>query len=242
VYGAAPMPVELLKKAMEVIGCDFIQGYGMTEASPLLTILYFEEHHTEGPEKLTRRLLSCGREIIGVEVRIVNEDGQDVKPGEVGEIIARGPNIMQGYWKKEAETEAVLRDGWYYTGDMGTVDDEQYIFLVDRKKDMIITGGENVYSTEVENAIYTHPAVLEAAVIGVPDERWGEAVKGIVVLKPGVAAEAEEIIEHCRDSIAGYKVPKSIEFMEELPKSGAGKILKRDLREKYYEGRDRRIN
>ncbi|HEA66341.1 MAG TPA: fatty acid--CoA ligase [Desulfobacterales bacterium] len=242
VYGAAPMPVELLKKAMEVIGCDFIQGYGMTETSPTLTILYSDEHHTEGPEKLTRRLLSCGREIIGVEVRIVNEDGQDVKPGEVGEIIARGPNIMQGYWKKEAETEAVLKNGWYYTGDIGTIDDEHYIFLLDRKKDMIISGGENVYSTEVENAIYTHPAVLEAAVIGVPDEKWGEAVKGIVVLKPGAEATAEEIIEHCRDSIAGYKVPKSIEFMDELPKSGAGKILKRDLREKYYAGRERRIS
>lgn len=241
-YGASPMPVELLKKAMKVIGCDFIQGYGMTEASPLLTVLYPEEHHTEGPEHLTRRLLSCGREIIGVEVRIVNEQGEEVKPGEVGEIIARGPNIMQGYWKKEAETEAVLKDGWYYSGDMGTVDEENYIFLVDRKKDMIISGGENIYSTEVENAIYAHPAVLEAAAIGVPDDKWGEAVRGIVVLKPGATATAEEIIQRCRELIAAYKVPKSIEFISELPKSGAGKILKRDLREKYWKGQQRRIH
>jgi len=241
-YGAAPMPAELLKQALKALGCDFFQGYGMTEAAPMLTLLPPKDHHTEGPEKLTRRLLSCGREIIGPEVRVVNEAGQDVKPGEVGEVIARGPNIMKGYWKKEEETRKALRDGWYYTGDMGTVDDEAYIFLVDRKKDMIISGGENVYSTEVENAIYTHPAVLEAAVIGVPDPKWGEAVKGIVVLRPGAAATEREIIEHCRKQIAGYKVPKSIEFMNELPKSGAGKILKRDLREKYYEGLGRRIN
>jgi long-chain acyl-CoA synthetase len=242
IYGASPMPVELLKKAMKVLGCDFIQGYGMTEASPLLTVLYPEDHHTEGPEKLTGRLLSCGREIIGVEVRVVNEQGYNVKPGEVGEIIAKGPNIMQGYWKKEAETRAVLKNGWYYSGDMGTVDEENYIFLVDRKKDMIISGGENIYSTEVENALYTHPGVLEAAAIGVPDEKWGEAVKGVVVLKSGANVTAEELIQHCKGQIAAYKVPKSIEFISELPKSGAGKILKRDLREKYWKGHERRIS
>lgn len=242
IYGASPMPVELLKKAMKTLSCDFVQGYGMTEAAPLLTILYPEDHHTKGPEKLTRRLLSCGREIIGVEVRVVNEKGENVGPGEIGEIIARGPNIMQGYWKKEAETWAVLKNGWYYSGDMGTVDEENYIFLVDRKKDMIISGGENIYSTEVENAMYTHPAVLEAAAIGVPDEKWGEAVKGIVVLKPGANATAEELIQHCKGQIAAYKVPKSIEFIQELPKSGAGKILKRDLREKFWKEHDRRIS
>jgi long-chain acyl-CoA synthetase len=236
------MPAQLLKEAIKVLGCDFMQGYGMTEASPLLTVLYPEDHHTEGPEKLTKRLLSCGREIIGVEVRVVDDDGHDVKPGEIGEIIARGPNIMQGYWKKEAETQAVFKKGWYYSGDMGTVDEDNYIFLVDRKKDMIISGGENIYSTEVENAIYTHPAVFEAAVIGVPDEKWGEAVKGVVALKPGAEATAEEIIQHCRGQIAAFKVPKSIDFVSELPKSGAGKVLKRDLREKYWEGQKRRIS
>jgi long-chain acyl-CoA synthetase len=173
---------------------------------------------------------------------VVDDDGHDVRPGEVGEIIARGPNIMQGYWKKEAETRAVLQKGWYFSGDMGTVDEDNYIFLVDRKKDMIISGGENIYSTEVENAIYTHPAVFEAAVIGVPDEKWGEAVKGIVALKPGADATAAEIIRHCRGQIADYKVPKSIDFISELPKSGAGKVLKRNLREKYWKGHARRIS
>jgi long-chain acyl-CoA synthetase len=242
IYGASPMPAQLLKEGIKVLGCDFMQGYGMTEASPLLTVLYPEDHHTEGPEKLTKRLLSCGREIIGVEVRVVDDDGHDVEPGEIGEIIARGPNIMQGYWKKETETQAVFKKGWYYSGDMGTVDEDNYIFLVDRKKDMIISGGENIYSTEVENAIYTHPAVFEAAVIGVPDEKWGEAVKGVVALKPGAEASAEEIIQHCRGQIAAFKVPKSIDFITELPKSGAGKILKRDLREKYWKGHKRRIS
>jgi long-chain acyl-CoA synthetase len=242
IYGASPMPLQLLKEGIKVFGCDFVQGYGMTEASPLLTVLYPEDHHTEGSEKLTKRLLSCGREIIGVEVRVVDDDGHDVRPGEVGEIIARGPNIMQGYWKKEAETRAVLQKGWYFSGDMGTVDEDNYIFLVDRKKDMIISGGENIYSTEVENAIYTHPAVFEAAVIGVPDEKWGEAVKGIVALKPGADATAAEIIRHCRGQIADYKVPKSIDFISELPKSGAGKVLKRNLREKYWKGHARRIS
>jgi len=241
-YGASPMPVELLKKAIPIFDCDILQGYGMTEASPLLTLLQSEDHHTEGPEKLTRRLLSCGREILGVEVRVVNDKDEDVQPGEIGEIIARGANIMQGYWKKEKETQEVLKNGWYYSGDMGTVDDEEYIFLVDRKKDMIISGGENIYSTEVENAIYTHPSVLEAAVIGIPDEKWGEAVKGVVVLKPDFNATAEEIIQHCKEQIASYKVPKSIDFLAELPKSGAGKILKKDLREKFWGDLNRRIH
>jgi long-chain acyl-CoA synthetase len=173
---------------------------------------------------------------------VVDDQGHDVSPSEVGEIIARGPNIMQGYWKKEAETKAVLINGWYYSGDMGTVDEDNYIFLVDRKKDMIISGGENIYSTEVENALYTHPAVFEAAVIGVPDEKWGEAVKGIVVLKPESSATATELIQHCREQIAAYKVPKSIDFISELPKSGAGKVMKRDLREKYWKGQQRRIS
>ena len=241
-YGASPMPVELLKNAIPIFDCDIMQGYGMTEASPLLTVLRPEDHHTEGPEKLTRRLLSCGREILGVEVRVVNEKGDDVQPGEIGEIIARGANIMQGYWNKEKETKEVLKNGWYYSGDMGTVDEEEYIFLVDRKKDMIISGGENIYSTEVENAIYTHPSVLEAAVIGIPDKKWGEAVKGVVVLKPEFITTAEEIIQHCKEQIASFKVPKTIDFMNELPKSGAGKILKKDLREKYWGDQNRRIH
>jgi len=243
IYGASPIPVEVLKQAMKLFGCKFIQGYGLSEASPLLTVLSAEDHVTEGSEKQLRRLTSCGREIVGVEVRVVNESGNEVKPGEVGEIIARGPNIMQGYWKKPEETARAIRGGWLYTGDMAIVDEENYIYLVDRKKDMIVTGGENVYSTEVENALYTHPAIKEAAVIGVPDERWGEAVKAVVVLKPDISATEAEIIAHCQKWLANYKVPKSVDIIEgELPKSGAGKILKRELREKYWKGHQRRIN
>jgi long-chain acyl-CoA synthetase len=172
----------------------------------------------------------------------VSDTGEDVGPGEIGEIIVRGPNVMQGYWNKPEETTQALRDRWYYSGDMAFFDTERFIFLVDRKKDMIISGGENVYSTEVENAIYTHPAVLEAAVIGVPDPQWGEAVKAVVVLRSGQTLGAAELIEHCRAQIAGYKLPKSVDFLAALPKSGAGKVLKRELRAPYWTGHERRIH
>ncbi|MBK8316510.1 MAG: AMP-binding protein [Acidobacteria bacterium] len=185
-YGASPMPVELLKKSMAAFpGCEFIQGYGQTESSPLLTTLMPEDHVTEGPASVIRRLASCGRPILGVEVEVVNEAGIPVKIGEVGEVVARGPNVMMGYWKRPEETRETLRGGWLHTGDLAIVDEAGYIYLVDRKKDMIISGGENVFSTEVENVIYTHPAIREAAVIGIPDEKWGEAVSVIVTLKPG---------------------------------------------------------
>ncbi|MGH8064966.1 MAG: fatty acid--CoA ligase [Candidatus Entotheonellia bacterium] len=242
-YGGAPMPAELARQAMQTLTCAFTHLYGLTEAAPLLTCLPPEEHVADGPPEKVRRLLSCGRGIIGVRVRVVNERGQDVKPDEVGEIIAKGPNVMVGYWNKPQETADALRDGWLYTGDLATVDREGYIYIVDRKKDMIITGGENVFSTEVENVLYTHPAILEAAVVGVPDATWGEAIKAIVVLKPGMQASAEVIIAHCRSHIAQFKVPRSVDFCEgALPKSGSGKILKRELREKYWVGQDRRVH
>jgi long-chain acyl-CoA synthetase len=181
--------------------------------------------------------------VIGVRVRVVDLQGRDVRPGEVGEIIAKGPNIMVGYWNNPQATADAVRDGWLYTGDLATVDDEGYIYIVDRKKDMIITGGENVFSTEVENVVYTHPAVLEAAVVGVPDVTWGEAIKAIVVLKPGMTATEAEIIEYCRGHIAHFKVPRTVDFyMGALPKSGSGKILKRELREKYWAGQERRVH
>jgi long-chain acyl-CoA synthetase len=181
--------------------------------------------------------------VLGVEVRVVNAEGDDVQPGEIGEIIARGPNIMLGYWRMPEATDAAIVDGWLHTGDMATVDEENYIYIVDRAKDMIISGGENIYSVEVENALYTHPAVLEAAVIGIPDETWGEAVHAVVVCKPGMSASADDLIAHARALIAGYKAPRSIEFLPEpLPKSGAGKILKRELREKYWAGRSKNVN
>ena len=242
-YGASPMPLELLKKGLNTWGQVFSQGYGLTEAAPLLTGLDAWDHQPDGSPSQARRLTSVGREVLGVEVRVVNADGSDVQPGEIGEIVARGPNIMQGYWRMPEATAAALVDGWLHTGDLATVDEENYIYIVDRAKDMIISGGENIYSIEVENALYTYPAVLEAAVIGIPDERWGEAVHAVVVLKPGMQASAEDLIEHTRTQIAGYKVPRSLEFLPDpLPKSGAGKILKRDLREKYWSGQSRNVH
>jgi long-chain acyl-CoA synthetase len=242
-YGASPMPVEVLKMGLQRFGQIFAQGYGMTETAPLLTGLDPLDHILDGTPEQVRRLASAGREVFGVEVRVVNAQGEDVQPGEVGEIIARGPNIMLGYWRLPEATASVLADGWMHTGDLATVDEENYIFVVDRLKDMIISGGENIYSVEVENALYTHPSVLEAAVIGIPDEKWGEVVHAIVVLKPGMTATQDELIAHARTQIAGYKVPRSIEFAPEaLPKSGVGKILKRDLREKFWHGKSRNVN
>jgi long-chain acyl-CoA synthetase len=240
-YGASPIAPDLLRRAMNAFKCSFGQGYGLTEASPLLTVLR-QEDHIVTDEVSERRLASCGRPVDGVEVRVVREDGSDARPGDVGEITARGPNIMAGYWKRPADTEDVLRNGWLHTGDLATVDDGGYIYLVDRKKDMIVTGGENVYSTEVESVLYAHPAVKEAAVIPIPDSDWGEAVHACIALRDGKTATAEDIAEFCRTRLATYKVPKSIEFIEgELPKGGTGKILKKELRDRHWQGRTRRI-
>jgi long-chain acyl-CoA synthetase len=175
---------------------------------------------------------------VGVEARIVDpRDRTPVAAGEVGEVAVRGPNVMLGYWNKPEQTAAALAGGWHHTGDLGRLDDEGYLYLVDRAKDMIVSGGENVYSTEVEDVLYRHPAVLEAAVFGIPDARWGEAVHAVVV--PRAAVSADELIAHCRDAIAGYKVPKRIDLRSEpLPKSGAGKLLKRELRAPYWDGRE----
>jgi long-chain acyl-CoA synthetase len=242
-YGASPMPVELLRRAAQVFGCPLIQLYGLTETSPLLTMMDPRYLAFDGEEAKVRRLASCGRAVPGVRMRVVNDDGNDVQPGEVGEIIARGPNIMPGYWNRPEDSAAAFREGWFCTGDLATVDDEQFIFMVDRKKDMIITGGENVYSTEVENALYQHPAVLEAAVLGVPDKRWGEAVLALVVLKPHATATEAALIEHCRGLIAHYKCPRRLEIRQEpFPKSGSGKILKASLREPYWAGQSRRVH
>src|SRR5260370_26475195 len=186
VYGASPMPVELLKQGLLKWGQIFMQGYGMTETAPLLTMLDPADHILEGTPEQTRRLSSCGKELLGVEVRVVNSDVEDVHPGEIGEIIALGPNVMLGYWRMPEATAAAIVDGWMHTGDLATIDEENYIYIVDRAKDMIISGGENIYSVEVENALYTHPAVLEVAVIGIPHDLWGEAVRAFRVRKPGV--------------------------------------------------------
>jgi long-chain acyl-CoA synthetase len=241
-YGASPIAPDLLRRAMKVFNCSFGQGYGLTEASPLLTVLTAEDH-LRTDARGERRLASCGKPVPGVDVRVVKEDGSDAKSGEVGEIIARGPNIMLGYWKRPEDTENVLRDNWLHTGDLATVDEDGYIYLVDRKKDMIVTGGENVFSTEVEAVLYAHPAVKEAAVIPVPDEDWGEAVHACVVLRDNKQATGEDLLEFCRDRLANYKVPRSIEFIDgELPKGGTGKILKKQLRERYWKDKARRIS
>jgi long-chain acyl-CoA synthetase len=241
-YGASPIAPDLLRRAMAAFNCRFGQGYGLTEASPLLTVLTAEDHIITD-EKSERRLASCGKPAVGVEVRVVKEDGADVRPGEVGEIIARGPNIMRGYWKRPEETDIALRDGWLHTGDLATLDEDGYIYLVDRKKDMIVTGGENVYSTEVEAVLYSHPSIKEAAIIPVPDPDWGEAVHACVVVKEGRQLTAQEIVEFCRERLANYKVPRSVEFIEgELPKGGTGKILKKRLRERHWQDQPRRIS
>jgi len=242
VYGASPMPPERLRAAIGLFGNILQQAYGQSESSPFLTCTHLRTTNAHGDQRDIQRLASCGQEIVGVQVRVVDLDDKPVAPGEVGEIVARGPNVMLGYWKRPEETANALRDGWLHTGDLATVDEQQYVYIVDRAKDMIITGGENVYSTEVEAALYQHPAVLEAAVIGVPDDRWGEAVAAVVVLREGQQATGEDIIAHCRDLIATYKCPKRVEFLGALPKSGAGKILKSELRKPFWEGQQRMVH
>jgi len=238
VYGAAPISQTLLARWLEMLpDTDFIQGYGMTEAASVLTVLGPEEHRRGG-----KVLLAAGKPVVGVELRITDSLGNALPFGEAGEVCARGGNLMREYWNKQEETEAVMRDGWYRTGDMGFIDDQGLLHLTDRMKDMIVTGGENVYSTEVENAIANHPAVQEVAVIGIPSELWGEAVLAIVVLKQDMQATGEELIAYARQLLAGFKVPKSVEFHDgPLPLSGAFKPLKRELRRRYWEGRDRQV-
>jgi acyl-CoA synthetase (AMP-forming)/AMP-acid ligase II len=241
-YAGSPMPFELLMKLKEKFpNLDFGQGYGLTEAAPTVTMLDDEAHRRTETEIDRRRLTSVGREALTVEARVVDEQDREVKPGEIGEIVARGANVMMGYWKNPELTAQALRGGWLHTGDMATMDEDGYIYIVDRKHDMIISGGENVYPREVEEVLFKHPAVLEAAVVGVPDPTWGEAVKAVVVLKPGAVAAEEEIMLLCKKHLAGYKKPKSVEFVSSLPKTPIGKILRRAVREKYWQGRERKI-
>ncbi|MHB1044354.1 MAG: acyl-CoA synthetase [Eubacteriales bacterium] len=241
-YAAAPMPVAKLRRAMETFGNVFVQVYGLSEAPNPDLLLPKEDHVLEGTEEQLRRLQSAGREVYGVRVRVVNDKGGDVIPGEIGEIIIAGDNIMSEYWKLPSATAETIRDGWLYSGDMATMDKDGYVYIVDRRKDMIISGGYNIYPREVEEVLYRHPAVLEAAVIGVPDEKWGEAVKAVVVCKPGVKVAEEELIAFCQANLAGFKKPRSVDFMEELPKSANGKILKREISRKYWEGHSRMVN
>ena len=241
-YGASPMPTELLRRGMELFGPVFIQGYGQSESGPELTFMSKEVHHVlERPLEEQKVLASSGRPFIGVHVRIVDEENQDVKPGEVGEIIAKSKSIMAEYWQKPDETRDTIIDGWLHTGDMGYYDVKGYIYIVDRKKDMIVSGGENVYPRETEEILYRHPAIEEVAVIGIPDPYWVERVHAVIVLKKGTGATEGEVIDFCKQHLAHYKAPKSVEFIEYLPKNPQGKILKRKLRARYQANQGREI-
>ena len=241
-YAASPMPLELLKKGLSTFGEIFSQGYGQSESGPDIAILTKEAHQVlhKSPEE-QKVLASCGQPCLGVQVRILDEDHEDVEPHGVGEIVVQSKALMAGYWKKPEETAKTIVDGWLHTGDMGYYDEKGFLYIVDRKKDMIITGGENVFPREVEEVLYRHPAVVEAAVIGVPDEKWVERVHAVITLNEGQTPSAEDIIHFCRKYLARFKAPRSVEFVEALPKNPQGKILKRELRDRYWEGRERKI-
>jgi long-chain acyl-CoA synthetase len=241
-YGASPMPLDLLKRATARLGPIFQQGYGMTEAAPLLTWLPKASHSFEEAGEKWAAVKSAGRPIVGVDVRVVDTEDRQLPPYEIGEVIARGDNVMMGYWKREEITANTLRNGWLHTGDLGAFDERGYLHILDRAKDMIKTGGENVYSPEVETVLYRHPSVLEAAIIGIPDEKWGEAIRAVVVLRPGCEATGEEIITFCREHLTHFKCPSSVEFIDALPKGGTGKIQKNRLREKFWQGQEKRVN
>jgi acyl-CoA synthetase (AMP-forming)/AMP-acid ligase II len=232
--GGAPIAPALVERIQQVFRCEYVQTYGMTETSPYLTLSLLPPHLMRlAPAEQLRYRARAGRRFACVELEVVDEAGRAVPPDDqsVGEIRVRGPTVTRGYWRRPVETAAAIRDGWLYTGDLAVIDAEGFVNIVDRKKDMILTGGENVYSTEVEHALCSHPAVLEAAAFGVPDPTWGELVRAAVVLRQGARASAEELQFHCRARIAGYKVPRAIELRDELPKTGSGKIAKNVLRE-----------
>jgi long-chain acyl-CoA synthetase len=234
-YGASPMPLEVVKKTIKVWGKVVAEGYGQSESGPAISHLSREEHDVlDKSEAEQKRLMSAGQPDIGVHVRIVDEEDNDVKLEELGEIVVQSKHTMVGYWKKPEDTKATLANGWLHTGDIGYFDQQGYIYIVDRKKDMIISGGENVFPREIEEVLYRHPSVLEATVIGIPDPYWVEKVHAVIVLKKGFQTTPDELKDFCKKNLAGYKIPKSIEIVEALPKNPAGKILKRELRDKYW--------
>jgi long-chain acyl-CoA synthetase len=239
-YAAAPMPVSLLKQALKRLNCGFMQFFGQTETGPMTTVLRPEDHLNDSEAGL-QRLASCGCSAVHFEVRLVDEQDHEVAPGEVGELTVRGEAITSGYWELPEETAHLLKDGWLHTGDFARQDEEGFIYIVDRKNDMIISGGKNIYPREVEEVLYRHPAVLETTVIGVPDTHWGESVKAIVVAKPGKTTTADELIAFCKEHLASYKKPRTVEFRDILPKSPTGKILKRVLRDDFWKNQDRMV-
>ncbi|MBI3013984.1 MAG: long-chain-fatty-acid--CoA ligase [Candidatus Tectomicrobia bacterium] len=239
-YGGSPAPMALIRKAMEVLGCPFYQSFGASETGGFICYFTPEDHQhklgsgCEPADFRGKQVTPCGREAQGFHIRIVNSEGNPLRAGEVGEMVVRGDSLMSGYWRRPQETREVLRDGWLFTGDMAKIDAEGYIHIVDRKRDMIISGGLNVYSAEVESVIQEHPAVSEVAVVGVPDPYWGEAVRAFVVRKKGETCSAEELLRFCADNLASYKRPQSIVFLEALPKTSSGKVLKVQLRSENW--------
>lgn len=232
-YGTSPMPVELIRRAMAALpAVDMHQCYGLTETSPILAILDQADHRRglAGREELLR---ATGRPLPGVDIRIVGTDGKPLPPGGTGEIVVRGPQVASGYHNRPRETAEAFRDGWFYTGDVGQIDAEGYLYVLDRKKEMVVTGGENVYTLEVEAALYQHPGIREVAVVGVPDEQFGEALFAVIALLPGWQLTADDIIKHCRGRIGGYKIPRRMAFVDSLPRSAVGKVLKQELRQSY---------
>jgi acyl-CoA synthetase (AMP-forming)/AMP-acid ligase II len=241
-YGGAPMPIPLLKRALRTFGNRLMTGLGLTEANGGILFLHPEELILEGPEEEVSRLASVGRDAMNVTTRIINDQGKEVKPGEVGEIIVKGENVMRGYWNLPEETTNAVRGGWLYTGDLATVDDNSYVYVKDRAKDIVISGGENISSKEVEDAIYTHPDISEVAVIGIPDEKWGEAIHAIIVPKKGSTVTEKDVIDHCKKSLASFKKPRSIEFVDELPRNILGKVRKDELRKKFWETSPKQVH
>jgi fatty-acyl-CoA synthase len=235
-YGASPIAESLLLEAADIFGCQFTQVYGLTETTGGATYMLPEAH-----DPARGKLRSCGVPYPGTEIKCVDEDGNEVPQGEVGEILIKSGFVMKGYWKRDEATAEAIKDGWFRTGDAGYFDDEGFLYIHDRVKDMIVSGGENVYPAEVENGLFGHPDIADVAVIGVPDEKWGECVKAIIVAKPGTTPNEADIIAYAKTKIAGYKCPKSVDVVEALPRNASGKVLRRQLREPYWEGIERRV-
>ena len=241
IYGGGPMMVDDLTKALERLGNRLVQLYGQGESPMTITYLSHDDHLLHADEGPAKRLASAGRPHPNLEVRIVDGEDNELAAGELGEIVTRSDLVMKGYWRDEEATGASLKNGWLHTGDMGYLDDRGYLFIMDRSKDMIISGGENIFPREIEEVIVTMPGVREVAVIGIPDPKWGEAVHAVVSLVPGASVTDDEIIGFCRDNIASYKKPKSVEFVDELPKNNYGKIVKKDLRARHWQGKERKV-
>jgi fatty-acyl-CoA synthase len=234
----------MVRQAERMLGCRVIAGYGLSETSPIITLATDKSYLTGSEDERFRRQASTGLPVVGVDLRIVDAKGQDVpwNGRDAGEIVVRSNVVMSGYWNDPEATASTLRDGWFHTGDVAVVDPEGYVLIVDRTKDMIVCGGENISSVEIEKILFEHPAVLESAVVAAPDERWGEIPVAVVALKDGCEASEAELIDFCRERLAGFKVPKRVEFRPSLPKGGTGKILKRELREPYWQGSPKRVH